>query len=204
MTSELTVWAPRAAAVDLLLPEDDRRVAMIEGADGWWSAPGLPDGTVYAFSLDGGPALPDPRSPWQPFGVHGPSRTFDAGRITWPSGWAGRDARGAVHYELHVGTFTPGGTLDSAIERLDHLVNLGVEMVELMPLAPFDGDHGWGYDGSACTRSTTSTAARRRCSASSPRRTSAVWPCASTSSTTISDPPGTTSASSARTSATVT
>jgi maltooligosyltrehalose trehalohydrolase len=148
MTSDrLTVWAPRARAVDLVLPGEDRRVRMSAEADGWWSAPGLPNGTDYAFSLDGGPAFPDPRSPWQPAGVHGPSRTFDAAAFDWPAGWAGRDARGAVHYELHVGTFTPGGTFDSAIERLDHLVTLGVDMVEVMPVAAFGGDHGWGYDG---------------------------------------------------------
>lgn len=150
MTTEpLTVWAPSADAVDLVLPAEDRRVPMTAEPDGWWSAPGLPDGTDYAFSLDGGPPLPDPRSPWQPAGVHGPSRTFDAAAFEWPAGWTGRDARGAVHYELHVGTFTPEGTFDAAIDRLDHLVALGVDMVEVMPVAAFDGDRGWGYDGVA-------------------------------------------------------
>jgi maltooligosyltrehalose trehalohydrolase len=150
MTAEpLTVWAPRATSVDLLLPDEGRRLAMTAEPAGWWSAPALAPGTDYAFSLDGGPALPDPRSAWQPAGVHGPSRTFDPGRHEWRSDWAGRDARGAVHYELHVGTFTPEGTLDSAIDRLDHLVDLGIEMVEIMPVAAFDGHHGWGYDGVA-------------------------------------------------------
>jgi maltooligosyltrehalose trehalohydrolase len=143
----VTVWAPRAGAVELVLPGESRRLAMQPNADGWWSGPALPAGTDYAFSLDGGTPLPDPRSPWQPHGVHGPSRTFDASAFTRSQGWAGREARGTVHYELHVGTFTPGGTLDSAIERLDHLAALGVGMVELMPLAAFDGDRGWGYDG---------------------------------------------------------
>jgi maltooligosyltrehalose trehalohydrolase len=148
MTSEgLTVWAPRAAAVELVLPAEGRRVLMAAEAEGWWSAPGLPPGTDYAFSLDGGSPLPDPRSPWQPAGVHGPSRAFDASAFSWPAGWRGRDVRGAVHYELHIGTFTPEGTLDSAIERLDHLVDLGVEVVEIMPVAAFGGNHGWGYDG---------------------------------------------------------
>ena len=116
--------------------------------DGWWSTPALAPGTDYAFSLDGADPRPDPRSPWQPVGVHGPSRTFDASEFQWPAdGWQGRKAPGAVHYELHVGTFTPEGTLDSAISRLGHLADLGIEMVELMPLAAFDGDRGWGYDG---------------------------------------------------------
>jgi len=87
---------------------------------GWFVGPALPAGTDYAFSLDDGPARPDPRSAWQPHGVHGPSRTFDSSAFTWPDdGWAGCDARGAVAYELHVGTFTDEGTLDSAIDRLE-------------------------------------------------------------------------------------
>lgn len=149
MTSdqELTLWAPRAQVATLVLPRTDESIAMRAIGDGWWAASAPAPGTDYAFSLDGGQALPDPRSPWQPVGVHGPSRTFDASAFAWPDGWAGRAAPGAVHYELHVGTFTPEGTLDSAIDRLDHLADLGVEMIELMPLAPFDGDRGWGYDG---------------------------------------------------------
>ncbi len=148
MTFErLRVWAPRAGSVGLVLPDQDQTRPMTREAEGWWSSPGLPPGTDYAFSLDGGPPRPDPRSPWQPHGVHGPSRTFDASTREQPDPWPGIDVRGAVHYELHVGTFTPDGTLDSAIDRLDHLVSLGVQMVELMPVAAFGGDHGWGYDG---------------------------------------------------------
>ncbi len=146
-TQPLRVWAPGAAAVEVLLPGSQAHVAMTPEASGWWVGPALPSGTDYAFSLDGGQPYPDPRSPWQPAGVHAASRTFDASAFTWPTGWAGRPARGAVHYELHIGTFTPEGTLDSAITRLGHLVELGVEMVELMPVAAFDGNRGWGYDG---------------------------------------------------------
>lgn len=140
----LTVWAPRAGTVELALA--DRRLAMTPGEDGWWSADPLAPGTDYAFVLDGGDPLPDPRSPWQPHGVHGLSRTFDAGPGR-PPAWPGIDARGAVMYELHVGTFTPEGTLDAAVERLDHLAALGVQVVELMPVAAFVGRRGWGYDG---------------------------------------------------------
>ena len=149
MTSEdLTLWAPRAEAVSIVLPGSGDTRAMQATGDGWWSTPALAPGTDYAFSLDGADPRPDPRSPWQPVGVHGPSRTFDASQFQWPAdGWQGRKAPGAVHYELHVGTFTPEGTLDSAISRLGHLADLGIEMVELMPLAAFDGDRGWGYDG---------------------------------------------------------
>ncbi|WP_448060183.1 malto-oligosyltrehalose trehalohydrolase [Cellulomonas hominis] len=125
------------------------RIAMVAGAGDWWTAPlDLPPGTDYAFSLDGGPARPDPRSPWQPHGVHGPSRTFDPATLTWTdAAWPGLDPRGAVVYELHVGTFTTQGTFAAAVDRLDHLVELGVDLVELMPVAAFNGTHGWGYDG---------------------------------------------------------
>ncbi|MGW2092871.1 malto-oligosyltrehalose trehalohydrolase [Promicromonospora sukumoe] len=147
----LQVWAPSVSRVDLVLPASGTAEAMVADAGGWWRSPRpLLAGTDYAFSLDGGPPRPDPRSPWQPVGVHGPSRTFDVGAHTWADdGWAGRDARGAVTYELHVGTFTPEGTLDAAVGRLDHLADLGVDMIELMPVAAFGGHHGWGYDGVA-------------------------------------------------------
>lgn len=148
-----SVWAPRAQAVTLHLPAADdagsRAVALRPAGDGWWTPEAdLPHGTDYAFALDGGDPRPDPRSPWQPEGVHGASRVFDASRFAWSDGgWAGRDVRGAVVYELHVGTFTPAGTLDGAVERLADLAALGVDVVELLPLAPFNGEHGWGYDG---------------------------------------------------------
>ncbi len=130
---------------------------MTADRDGWWEYP-LPDGTAYpidyAFRVDGGDPTPDPRSGWQPHGVHGPSRTVDTGQFmwtdaAWPGPCAGAGVLGAVHYELHVGTFTEAGTLDAAIERLDHLVELGVDVVGLMPVAAFPGRWGWGYDGVA-------------------------------------------------------
>ncbi len=151
------VWAPGATSVGLVLParpgrSGDSPMALVRDAADQWHLPddaaGLTPGTDYAFVVDGGPPRPDPRSGWQPVGVHGPSRTFLADDFDWTdSAWAGRDVRDCVLYELHVGTFTPAGTLDGAIARLDHLVALGVDMVELMPLAAFDGERGWGYDG---------------------------------------------------------
>jgi maltooligosyltrehalose trehalohydrolase len=150
---EFSVWAPAATRVMLHLPGLDRREPMRPigaDADGWWRVvvPDAEDGVDYAFAIDGGEPRPDPRSPWQPDGVHGPSRVFDASRFAWSdAGWPGRSALGSVFYELHVGTFTPAGTLDAAIERLDHLVELGIDVVELLPLAGFPGERGWGYDG---------------------------------------------------------
>ena len=143
------VWAPQAGRVGLHLPATGEVTAMEPREGGWWVSPRpLPAGTDYAYRLDDGEDLPDPRSAWQPDGVHGPSRVFDASHLTWTDdGWRGRDLLGAVIYELHVGTFTPEGTLDAAARRLDHLTGLGVDMVELMPVAGFPGRAGWGYDG---------------------------------------------------------
>ena len=143
------VWAPAAQTVELHLPSQDRLVGMIPVPGGWWTAPfDLEPGTDYAFRVDGSPNRPDPRSALQPDGVHGPSRTVDPDTWRWTDqNWAGKDLRGSVIYELHVGTFTPEGTLDAAVSRLGHLVDLGVDIVELMPLAAFPGKAGWGYDG---------------------------------------------------------
>ena len=143
------VWAPAARTVQLHLPGDDRLVDMVPAPDGWWTAPfDLEPGTDYAFRVDGSPDRPDPRSALQPDGVHGPSRTVDPSAWRWTDqDWTGKDLLGSVIYELHVGTFTPEGTLDAAVSRLGHLVDLGVDIVELMPLAAFPGKAGWGYDG---------------------------------------------------------
>ncbi|MHB8719278.1 MAG: malto-oligosyltrehalose trehalohydrolase [Candidatus Dormibacteria bacterium] len=141
------VWAPRARSVSVVTEAGEQPLTAEEG--GWFSGDvELPTGTDYAFALDGGEALPDPRSPRQPHGVHGWSQTFDAAAFAWSDeSWRGFPLRDAVMYELHVGTFTPQGTLDAAIDRLDDVVSLGASAVELMPLAAFPGVHGWGYDG---------------------------------------------------------
>ncbi len=143
------VWAPSARSVELHLPADDQLVDMVPASGGWWTAPfDLEPGTDYAFRVDGSPDRPDPRSALQPHGVHGPSRTVDPASWQWTDqDWAGKELLGSVIYELHVGTFTPEGTLDAAISRLGHLADLGVDIVELMPLAAFPGKAGWGYDG---------------------------------------------------------
>jgi maltooligosyltrehalose trehalohydrolase len=142
------VWAPTASRVELWLDGADHPMAP-EAVTGWWSTcvPAA-HGARYAFRVDGGDPLPDPRTRWQPDGVHAPSAVYDHSRFAWTDQrWPGRALAGAVVYELHVGTFTPEGTLDAARERLDHLTALGVSHVELLPLAAFDGPHGWGYDG---------------------------------------------------------
>jgi maltooligosyltrehalose trehalohydrolase len=148
MTS-FSVWAPAPERMRLQL--GDLAVDMARDADGWWRAdvPAAADGTDYSYLIgDDDQARPDPRSPRQPYGVHGPSRVYDHGTYRWTDTlWTGRALPGAIIYELHIGTFTSGGTFDAAIERLDHLVALGVDLVELLPVAAFNGTHNWGYDG---------------------------------------------------------
>jgi maltooligosyltrehalose trehalohydrolase len=145
----ITVWAPDAGRVDVEVAGEVSPMSPVEGRPGWWAAEApAPAGTDYAFRLDGGEPLADPRSPRQPYGPDGASRTYDQDAFAWTDGrWRGAPLGGAVIYELHVGTFTRAGTLDAALARLDHLVSLGVSVVELMPVAAFPGEHGWGYDG---------------------------------------------------------
>lgn len=143
----LRVWAPHAARVEVQV--DGARHPMVSDALGWWSAAVAPvHGAEYGFSLDGTDPRPDPRSAWQPDGVRGLSRVVDHALFDWQTTtWRGRPLLGQVVYELHVGTFTEAGTFDAAIDRLDHLVELGIDFVELLPVAAFPGRHGWGYDG---------------------------------------------------------
>jgi maltooligosyltrehalose trehalohydrolase len=139
------VWAPGQPRVRVRVDSTDHEMTGADG--GWWWADAT--GTDYAFLLgDDATPLPDPRSVWQPDGVNGPSRVYDHGTFAWTDdAWTGRPLPGGVLYELHIGTFTPGGTFDSAVERLDHLVDLGITHVEVMPVNSFDGTAGWGYDG---------------------------------------------------------
>jgi maltooligosyltrehalose trehalohydrolase len=145
----IRVWAPGARRVEL--DSDGRLLDMTKNESGWWEAdaPFVEHGSDYAFRVDGEGPFPDPRSPWQPLGVHGPSRWVDhaRGSRSVQDGWGQPPIGSAVIYELHVGTFTPEGTFDAVVGRLDHLTDLGITHVELMPVAEFSGDRGWGYDG---------------------------------------------------------
>jgi maltooligosyltrehalose trehalohydrolase len=141
------VWAPAASKVQVVV--DDRPHDMAFSAE-WWSADvdARPDAR-YAYRLDGSDELlPDPASRRQPDGVHGSSQLYDQSAFAWTdAAWTGRALPGAIIYELHIGTFTPGGTFDSAIERLAHLADLGVTHVELLPVNAVNGVWNWGYDG---------------------------------------------------------
>jgi maltooligosyltrehalose trehalohydrolase len=158
------VWAPIPERVRLSLRDAssldssgqavERIVEMRREHDDWWvPVEPVPDemtgGVDYGYLIDDSDVpRPDPRSRHQPAGVHQRSRTFNPfSRLPHTPPWHGRQLAGSVLYELHIGTFTPEGTLDSAIERLDHVRSLGVDLVEVMPVNAFNGDWGWGYDG---------------------------------------------------------
>jgi maltooligosyltrehalose trehalohydrolase len=146
--AEFAVWAPKPEQVRLDV--DGEVYPMKRADDGWWRASVDATPTArYGYLLDDDPkVLPDPRSPRQPDGVHGFSQLWQPAARAWTDGsWTGRSVQGTVIYELHIGTFTPAGTFDSAIEKLDYLVDLGVDFVEVMPVNAFSGTHGWGYDG---------------------------------------------------------
>lgn len=151
------VWAPAADKVTLLLAgcehpmkRADRSYGDDLPRDGWWTAQvRAAAGARYGFALDGDPARPDPRSRRQPDGPDGLSAVVDPSAYRWRHPWPGRPLRGAVLYELHIGTFTPEGTFDAAVARLPHLAALGVTHLQLMPVCPFPGRYGWGYDGVA-------------------------------------------------------
>jgi maltooligosyltrehalose trehalohydrolase len=143
------VWAPAAGSVEV---ETSARWPLRSQERGWWAGvvPGAGPGTDYRFVLDGEAPIPDPRSAWQPHGIHGPSRVVDHQAFPWTdAGWQAPPLAAGVVYELHVGTFSPKGTFDGAIEYLGHLVDLGITHVEVMPVATFPGSRGWGYDGVA-------------------------------------------------------
>ena len=145
------VWAPASETAEVVLYRggEEERFEMERDEDGYRTAQvhGVAPGTLYKYRLDG-EEYPDPASRSQPEGVHGPSEVVDPAAFRWhDAGWPGLTPDGLVIYELHVGTFTGDGTFDAAIERLDFLHELGVNAIEVMPIATFSGARNWGYDG---------------------------------------------------------
>ncbi len=145
---KFAVWAPKAEQSVTLVIEP-ASYAMEPAGDGNWEVEvDAEPGNRYAFAIDDGEPLADPRAVRLPDGPEGSAQVYDPGSFEWTdAAWRGTPLPGAVLYEMHVGTFTRAGTLDAAIERLDHLVELGIDIVELMPVATFPGRYGWGYDG---------------------------------------------------------
>jgi maltooligosyltrehalose trehalohydrolase len=146
------VWAPKAKSLDLVLLQDHHRrnIRMNAESCGYFAhaEPEVPDGQRYCYQLDGGEDRPDPCSLWQPEGVSGPSAVVRPSRFSWTDrSWRGVRRDLLVVYELHVGTFTPEGTFEAIIPRLESLRELGVTAIEIMPIGQFPGDRNWGYDG---------------------------------------------------------
>jgi maltooligosyltrehalose trehalohydrolase len=145
------VYAPKAGKVEVrLLSPRERAVALERGERGYHHgvAENVPPGTLYLFRMDGEKERPDPASRFQPRGVHGPSQVVDRDAFPWEDGeWTGLPLESYILYEIHVGTFTPEGTLEAVIPRLDDLRELGITAIELMPMAQFPGSRNWGYDG---------------------------------------------------------
>jgi maltooligosyltrehalose trehalohydrolase len=145
------VWAPAARRVDVLFEEKAvPAVALQDEGEGYFAglAAQARPGHRYRFRLDGGEAFPDPASRWQPEGPHGPSEIVSLDSYRWnDGGWKGVRAQGQVLYEMHIGTFTPEGTYAAAEEHLPFLKDVGITVLELMPVNEFNGAFGWGYDG---------------------------------------------------------
>ncbi|RAJ92478.1 maltooligosyl trehalose hydrolase [Larkinella arboricola] len=146
-----TVWAPEKKSMTLLLLDpSEREILMDRGKWGYFSVEltDIKPGTRYYFKPDGGKPYPDPASHFQPEGIHGPSAVVDQGAHTWQDqSWRGLSFQDLILYELHVGTFTPEGTFEAIIPRLDDLAATGINALELMPIAQFPGVRNWGYDG---------------------------------------------------------
>ena len=146
--AEFRVWAPHARQVTLR-PVGGHDLPMERSADDTFSVHTTAQaGDRYFYILDDQKPLPDPVSRLLPEGVHGPTAIVDPNAFAWSDhGWRGLDLRDYIIYELHVGTFSPEGTFDGVVQRLDYLKSLGVTMIELMPVAAFPGRRNWGYDG---------------------------------------------------------
>jgi maltooligosyltrehalose trehalohydrolase len=150
------LWAPAAHQVELCLAgsSNGMRLSLERFDNGWFElvTDAAKPGTKYRFRIDGGQEVPDPASRFQPEDVHGPSEVIDPTAFGWKDGtWRGRRWEEAVIYELHVGAFTPSGTLSGTFsgvcDRLGYLADVGVTAIELMPVADFPGQRDWGYDG---------------------------------------------------------
>ncbi len=147
------VWAPARKRVEVLVNSETERPLAIEmdrEPDGYFSATGsdIRSGVLYRYRLDGTDTYPDPASRFQPSGPHGPSQVIDPAGFPWTDNeWPGISLEGQIIYEMHVGTFTPEGTFSAAAKEIPELANLGITVIEIMPVADFPGNFGWGYDG---------------------------------------------------------
>jgi maltooligosyltrehalose trehalohydrolase len=146
--AEIVLWAPLANTVDVSI--DSKMLPLNKEEKGYWSLTksDLKPGMNYGFVIDGKDALPDPASFYQPEGVHGLSSATKISNFRWADhNWQNVKLNDYIIYELHTGTFTADGTFAAIEEKLDHLVDLGITAIEIMPVAQFPGERNWGYDG---------------------------------------------------------
>lgn len=149
-TAEIKLWAPLAKSAELLLTATNKKYPLKEASYGFWELETdiLKPGDLYKFILDGDKELPDPASLSQPESVHGPSQAVDLESFVWTDeNWQNHPLENYIFYELHTGTFTPEGTFASLENKLDYLKDLGINAIEIMPVAQFPGSRNWGYDG---------------------------------------------------------
>ena len=149
--TKFTVWAPMRDRLSVRIVSPQEQLIQLNKDEwGYWQgeAENVAPGTLYFYQLDGETDRPDPASHHQPQGVHGPSEVIDHQSYSWQDGdWQGIPQAEMVIYELHVGTFTPEGTFTAIINKLPYLKDVGVNAIEIMPIAQFPGDRNWGYDG---------------------------------------------------------
>ena len=147
---EFVVWAPFLKRVDLkTVSPQEKIIPMDKDTKGYWrTVADVPHGTLYFYRLESERDRPDPASQFQPDGVHGPSLVIDHGSFHWEDkDWRGISPSEMIIYELHTGTFTPEGTFNAVIPRLSELMDTGINVIEVMPVAQFPGERNWGYDG---------------------------------------------------------
>ncbi|MFL5730327.1 MAG: malto-oligosyltrehalose trehalohydrolase [Cytophagaceae bacterium] len=148
--AEVTLWAPYAKSAELKILKDERKIPLIRQNFGYWSATTslLKPEDLYLFVLDGEKERTDPASLSQPQDVHGPSRAINLNEFQWSdASWKNIPQQEYIIYELHTGTFTPEGTFSGIEEKLDYLLELGINAIEIMPVSQFPGGRNWGYDG---------------------------------------------------------
>ncbi len=148
---EFVVWAPLLKDIQLkTISPEEKMVRMEKDSSGYWKAmvEDVFPGALYMYRLNDEKERPDPASPYQPEGVHKPSQVIDQNAFRWDDNcWRGIDISEMIIYELHVGTFSPEGTFDAIVKRLDELKDTGINAIEIMPVAQFPGERNWGYDG---------------------------------------------------------
>ena len=165
------LWAPGQERIALVV-EGRPALPMTRAANGFLETfvKGLAAGARYRFALADGRQVPDPASRFQPEDVNGPSEAIDPAAYRWRESWRGRQWDEIVLYELHIGAFSPEGTFAGAAHKLDHLADLGVTAVEIMPVSDFGGRWNWGYDGAFSLRSRTRATGGPRTSRLSSKR----------------------------------